>query len=334
VLSEIGGWVLPSFLETREAAERCYLTEALYWVALHRFPLAYITENGYDGREETAFIEQLAPAYELALVGGVECREAGLIPNPEWQALETGEHHLDPAFLQRRLANPNLRDRHEELRAQLEQSVQFHQAQADWNKKFDQFMDPHKARLFLALREGRVNAFGQRLPANTIKESTAQLEGSGWEGWPRAGWDLIPPDFWMHGGIDWLACHAEGYQGSYALILVDSNTLFEAFPIPTDGTPHTVIQVGDAFVFSDAEELENLPATRRGRRAYPWDQFHVEMTRRIMAAGGLPEKQEAIIAGMQQWCRTSWKVEVGRSTIFGKVKPYYDAMVRTSEIRG
>lgn len=41
--------------------------------------------------------------------------------------------------------------------------------------------------------------------------------------------------------------------------------------------------------------------------------------------GPLPAKQEALIAEMQDWCKAKWGLDVGRSTLLQKLKPYYDA---------
>ena len=69
---------------------------------------------------------------------------------------------------------------------------------------------------------------------------------------------------------------------------------------------------------------------KRGRPAYDWDTFHLQMARRCKE-GSLPTKQEALIAEMQAWCLTAWGRSVGRSTLLQKIRPYYDAFVRKSE---
>jgi len=54
------------------------------------------------------------------------------------------------------------------------------------------------------------------------------------------------------------------------------------------------------------------------------------MAKRI-SEGLLPEKQEAGIADMQDWCARRWGKSVGRSTLLQKIKPYYDGFIRKSE---
>ena len=67
-----------------------------------------------------------------------------------------------------------------------------------------------------------------------------------------------------------------------------------------------------------------------GRPSFRWDEFNVEIAKRARD-GSLPDKQEAMIGEMQIWCKKRWDVDVARSTLLQKIKPYYDALVRKSE---
>jgi hypothetical protein len=48
-----------------------------------------------------------------------------------------------------------------------------------------------------------------------------------------------------------------------------------------------------------------------------------------MRSTSFPEKQEALIADMQEWCRRHWQREVGRTTVLQK--PFYDALANESK---
>jgi hypothetical protein len=58
-----------------------------------------------------------------------------------------------------------------------------------------------------------------------------------------------------------------------------------------------------------------------------WDRFHLEIAKRLMA-GKIPEKQDAFVAEMHEWCRTTLGVKPGESTLKQRIKPYYDTFVR------
>jgi hypothetical protein len=83
-LAKPSGCLMPfTVLVPHALAERCYLSEALLWVALSRFPLAYILENGVDAREEPKLIEGAEPSHPYSeTITDEECTRVGLPPNP------------------------------------------------------------------------------------------------------------------------------------------------------------------------------------------------------------------------------------------------------------
>ena len=102
-------------------------------------------------------------------------------------------------------------------------------------------------------------------------------------------------------------------------------TTFPAEAQPTD----QVVRIGDAYQLSVQGGQRH--STNRGRPAFPWDEFHLELAKRLTSTV-FPEKQEALIADMQQWCLEKWGRNVGRSTLVGKIAPYYREIVRKSQI--
>jgi hypothetical protein len=82
-------------------AERCYLSEALLYVALGRLPLSSPTEDYIDARVDYEYHrdEEIKPF----LPGGsdlteTECEAAGLKPNPEFHRhspLEKAEREME-----------------------------------------------------------------------------------------------------------------------------------------------------------------------------------------------------------------------------------------------
>src|SRR5262245_25961141 len=120
-----------------EVAERCYLSEALCWIALRRIPIGFVTENGIDQREDPEYADDAYPEPCLPHIETVDDEEAsrvGLPTCPEWQEIVAGDYH------------PSL----ESLREMMERGVpyppetvreaeEFHRRQAAWDAEFDEF---------------------------------------------------------------------------------------------------------------------------------------------------------------------------------------------------
>jgi hypothetical protein len=313
-------------------ADRCYLSEALLWVAVCRFPLAFVTENGVDGREDADYIDGLDPYLPFNdPISNLECTLAGLRPNPEYEDFVLGDFHQTPENLRTLLKVDTLAD---EVRNRWEQeltdSLEFYRRQAEWDAEYEALVDEPKARLFLALREQRLNAFGRKLPRETLTATLEHLESTDWEDWNDNSWIPIPADFWISNRIDWEGSSAEGRVGAYALILIETDGLLKSFPLPPATQYQGVVKIANNLVLASEDDGAAILRSARGRPPLNWESFHVELARRI-ANGGLPRKQEALIVEMQEWCKTNWHRDVGRSTLLQKLKPYYDALVRPSE---
>ena len=61
------------------------------------------------------------------------------------------------------------------------------------DEEFSGFIDEHRARLFLALRQGKLVAEGIKMPESTHEDSLISLDQSA-RGFRE--WVSIPPDFW------------------------------------------------------------------------------------------------------------------------------------------
>ena len=213
----------------------------------------------------------------------------------------------------------------QEYERDLEKSELFYGRQKEWDREFKMFLDVYQSKLFVAMREGQVRTYGRKLPRPTIQEAMDLSAPESWEGWNETEWTQIPENFWSSERINWEECRAEGKGGAFALILVDCKDLFRCFPIP-DGKPIIgVYEIGDALVLGGEKQGRVSSQSRRGRPSFNWDEFHVEVAKRIRDTG-LPAKREAFIAEMQEWCKGKWSREVGRSTILQKLKLYYDGL--------
>jgi hypothetical protein len=115
------------------------------------------------------------------------------------------------------------------------------------------------------------------------------LDGSEWTGTKHVDREPILSDFWGSADIDWRESFAEGLTKgrtvAYGLILIDVPQLLKEFPLPDGDAYGGVIKAGDYLILTSNEEIRGA---RRGRPPYKWDEFGVEMTKRVIA--GLPSK--------------------------------------------
>ena len=186
--------------------------------------------------------------------------------------------------------------------------------------KYQLFFDSYRLRLRNLLHDGHLTARGRELPEKVGVDEAREIDLP-----VDSGFDSIPREFWASANVDWIANCAQGRGATYKFIQVLTADLFKAFPLPDPRPASDVLQMGDNFVFSgELREAEPLPVV--GRPPYPWEEFHVEVAKRVKE-GTLWEKQDAFINDMQGWCRNRWGREVGISTLKQKIKPYYDAFV-------
>jgi hypothetical protein len=278
---------IKSILVRRSLANVCYLREALMWVAFNRFPLSFLVGEVSDIRDDDVDPE---PKVDVRDPTYLECASIGLSERPIYRGRRLGP----------RLAEFTV-----------EAVDEYRENRRRWDEEFSDFIDIHRARLFLALREGKLVAKGVSLTDNEKMDSK---------------WTTITPEFWVSSRINWEKSRASGRVGEFLLIQVNTEELFACFPPPAAEIVK-VMKVANDFV--SMEQADDEPKARiRGRPPLDWMSFHVEMARRIWSENGLPEKQESLIADMQGWCRGAWGHPVARSTLQQKIKPYYDRLAR------
>jgi hypothetical protein len=310
-------------------ASYCYLFEALLWMGFQRFPLGYPGESGADVRWENDF-EDIEPAVEWEPANDEECHGAGLEPNPEYAVFATGDHISAPENIEKLLRLDLQAADREKLERDLAEAKEHYAKRDVWERKFEQFLDLHKSRLFVALREGKISAVGKALPPDAYDSFPGDLSSEDFWAWSRAGWTPIAAANWLSTGIDWEHSSARGTSADHALILISTMSLMANFPSePQSGVEAR--RVGGAYLINEQGKLRH--ETKRGRPSFDWDELHLELAKRL-TSNALPAKQEALIADMQAWCHVRWGRSVGRSTLLGKISPYYATFMRQSEMVG
>jgi hypothetical protein len=303
-------------------ADRCYLIEALMWVALQRFPLSSPPREGtWDGRVEEQNITGAAPflPYDLT-VTDEECAWVGLPKNPAYEALREGKEYEDEHLVADVLADGRLSEHYRYWN----EAAAFHQQKAAWDEKFEEFLAEPKAKLRSALQQGRVVAAGKKVGSGTVSR-LADLKKFRWPGlqgmsdyYPSMPpWLWIEPGFWNSAIIEWEGCWAESTHTAHCLIVIEMEELLEYFPPPQPEKVSAVVKIAGTLALVD-----NTPARRRGRPPFNWPDIHQEAMSYIREHG-LPPKQDAFVALMIDRSSILWGKAPGRSAMATQLSRYY-----------
>jgi hypothetical protein len=324
-------------------AEECFLLEAFLWVAFNRFPLSEIMPDHGDFRFDANRHDEYSP-YIPDTHGYIESEEAiraGLPRNPEWDALFDDTRIPDISFFDPDLSSSHdlfvekitgksisKEDREQSVRlafSDLYPNVDFEeakaealkrsQAQKDWDEKYEECAELTKTKIYLALREGKIDAVGRHIPANFEENENFY--------WTMSEHVSIPADYWRLEGIDWKQSASNNKKGHYCHICVNTEQLMSAFPSPDPEQAKSIQIIADQYILNEEDASKPLPKGNRGRPSKNWDAFYAEAMFRVYE-GDLPDKQDAFIAGMQEWCTKNWGGNIGRSTISEKISPFYN----------
>jgi hypothetical protein len=278
---------IDAILVPHALAEVCFLSEALMWVAFSRFPLGAPIHESWDddSRRNMDNMFYLDPNVDVEDPTDAECVSVGLSPRP---ADVTNQAVFGPEYLKEMLDSGDFEDRIQ-LEQALEEAISFREAVARRERELCHFLDLHRAKLFIALREGKLVAQGIELPEKSYEASLARLSETHWEGWSGSEWISIPPDFWHSEKINWKKCLAEGRDATFALIQIETVELLACFPPqPTQATD--VVRVANNLIAVELEGDESKARNLRGRPPFNWQSFHVEIAMRIKS-NSFPEKQ-------------------------------------------
>jgi len=302
----------PKVLVPCEIAETCLLIKALLYRAVGRLPLQSIAENEIDQPDEE-------PDEPDIVLTPEECGSVGLPQDPEWEERQKREGERLRDQLVWAPADSAVGKRFYEQWTKWK-AVKDHR-QKEWHHKFQELLVPYQKQFQAALLDGRLGSEGQ---------SSAQIEREMAEGarWWHAPYEAIPSTFWSSCEIDWEKSRAKGETDGYESIVVKTDDLFRVFPL-RDPTPvGNVGKIGEYFVVSHDVAVANPGRPRK----YPWDDLFLEMAKRVKD-GSLPEKQDAFILEMEEWCRKNWVSFPGETSLKMKIMPFYHAFVRPNKVK-
>jgi hypothetical protein len=318
---------MPTYLQTVLVPERCCLFEVLLWVAFQRLPVAIGHPEGGDIRDSD---EIRADGYAINVIDEYifdeECERVGIPPDPNWRAVIEGTttlsvQHYDDLVTRADLNASSRRI----LLAEREEALHFETDLKIWQPQYRRAIEYPASRIFVALREGSLAASGRLLPSTDLDLAMKQLSEDGLD-FVDIEPTPIPRGFWTLQGIDFQASSAQSDNANYCHITCASSEVLSIFPGERQEI-FGVERVGDTFVVN---ERANMPATvrgLRGRPAYPWDAFHLEVSS-LLQKNDLPKKKEAAIQLLQDWFQRRFRVRPSRAAIGEKLTPYYDAFVR------
>jgi hypothetical protein len=311
-----------AFFQAVYVPDRCFLSEALLWVAFQRLPIARYND---DAREIRETIED--EDYEIDTPDGPltedECRRAGIPPDPKFLRLVN-----DPGLVQR-YKELEPRYGHDEAMRRInepdpEEEEKFRRACAEWKPYYDQAIEYPASRIFVALRDGRLRASGRLLPSTNPEEAIASLQAED-RYVPELPFTVIPSSFWTLKGIHFEISAAQDAKEHYCHVMLRTDDLLSVFP--GERQEIAVERIGDTLVVNESQKQKNRSKALRGRPAYPWERFHVEVSA-LLQRSELPAKKEAAIQHFQSWFERELDLRPSRAAIGEKLTPYYERFLR------
>jgi hypothetical protein len=301
-------------------AKECFLKEALMWAGFYRYPKSEIIPDEVDFRFHKDSQDEYEPNIpdDWGYIESGEAIRVGLPTNPAWEALFDNEETYmlsDPETIETFLKMDIDETEKKKLRKDLVRSKKQAALQAEWDKGYAEYIELIEAKLFIALKEGKLKAFGKRI-----------FEEDGFNNW-KDEHEEIPPKFWRREAIDWTSSASKTDTGHYCHICVQTEQLFALFPEPEADKARAVSIIAGQYILDEDTAPKNLKMGKRGRPALDWGSFYLELAERVKR-GDLPAKQEAFVAEMQKWCLENWGQEPGRSTILQKISPFYKKYVK------
>ena len=183
-------------LEATQLAERCFLSEILHWLAFRRLPISAYTLDGEDAR----LFGDESPASFDDVVTDTECTLAGLELNPEYAALLADRWFHDLDYYETMLALDLNGTELNRLRQERAEAVEFHHNVALWQASCDAYLEYFKARIFVDLREGKIQGSAVEGPRKDGREAIEFSEDIDLAKQPIV---QIPPKIWRASEIDW-----------------------------------------------------------------------------------------------------------------------------------
>jgi hypothetical protein len=207
-----------------------------------------------------------------------------------------------------------------------QESIEFYHQVTDWEKSFSEYLEYHKSKIYIDLRDDKLKAFGIRVHGSNEADMVKFVESNDIN-LSRQNTVEIDQRKWVFSKIDWKNGILFGESDSYCWIQFEVEKIFDLYPIPELLPIGTLRRLNDLYIFDGDEGDDASTKTKRGRPPLPWDRFHLEVAA-LAKANALPEKKEAAIQHFEAWFKATVGTTAGRSTIGQKLTPYYEKFMR------
>ena len=307
-----------------EVADECSLLQAVDWVALRRLPR--------DGQSD---IGSFSPAtddddlknYDLYCPTDIECCN---IYYPMCECGKAGSPILEHDFdmkIQDRIENA------EECQLMVsftddEEEKEVLEECALWMRNLKKEREPGMSLLYLALREGKIQAYGIKLLKRDFEENNRELKKQN-KSMDKMDFTLIPASSWSYEPIDWRQSRAHLSDGYYVRIYINVEQLLTVFPPPEKQSSITFDKVAGYYVINDKEQTEADIETKQIRPSnagrspkHDWDKIQSYIDQKLWERN-IPQKQDAFVAEIRDWCATNAMSVPSRSSLKERLSRIY-----------
>ncbi len=313
-------------------AERCFLSEAILWLLLREVPkLEYFSPEGGDDRFSDDREGEGGYCADLNGLTDADCEKINIPPNPAAQLEDYGSDRVTYATLDlldqyegkdKNLANLFKKKHSNE---EIDEARRLRETHSEWIEMVDSAMELPRIQILQAILQGELPTFCrnriQYIPVGDEALDEADYEFDKWfvnREDPRAFVEA-PLHIFRAMKIDWQ--HSSSTIGDLMFqdICVDTSALLQAFPDPNEHVI-TAIRIGDVLLSKD-DDLPVPNRAQRGRPSYPWAEMHQELGRWI-ERDSIPNKKEALVAELMEWCKMKWGRSVSRSAIQSQLRNF------------
>lgn len=327
-------------LEPKAISERCFLLEALYWIAFNKYPTTDIDLESERLKDMLEFIDDFDSPLNQDVGFFLDsdlCAKYGLPKNIELETMLSGEksYHYDDFYvkiLERELDFKDL----EKLRREQKEALEYNKQRILFEKALFEYLEVFKAKLFVALREGKIKALALKGNKEYIynKETKEEFDEEFFiEHYPdikdeeifyieNDNWHLEKPieilkEYWLLDKINWENCTLDHNGQHYILIQLDTEDLFNVFPEMELEIKSLKYIAGQYILEGDNLDIK---VEKRGRNPkINYEELTLDFMTNIDKFKG--QKLEAVVAEY-----LSKYPKVGRTTLINKLSPYLKAI--------
>lgn len=323
--------------------DTCYVPEAAYWAALGRVPELLYDSDGNEARnsEENSWDGSLVE-FDRGGFSSMEFRRFGPVPDMEryWAAIE--QAGMLPGDVYIREEEKRRQDLFKSYPAMEEHGPEFERylaerreldreaaAEADWARSvetvFGPAVDLGRAKVFEALAEGKLSAFGWLAFSDQELEKAASKNDEV----PLGRYVDIAAGEWTLRNFDWDNSRLLSPKGEYRCVQVRVGDMVKLFPRP-HFSPLLTVRVdvyGDTLILADddqATDTDVAHARPRGRPSKGGGTIKDAVQRYFgskISRGETPQKAESLIQEAIEFVERAFGEKISRSTAQSYLQP-------------